>query len=243
MGRAPLGSIININFRPYPSESFYFPVRNCEWHTIAGGSKMEPTIAVGAQVSVRNTLCTVRFVGPTSFAEGEWVGVEFPTACGRNDGSVEGQHYFRCAPKHGLFVKKSQVQHASEANARIERDAPERHVGAWTAMEQVLEAESIAAASRGDHILQHLESLYPQSDGVGGGGGKGAAVAVARPQARPQAWVSQLVGAGGLWAYRQAQQAGESSAARREQQRAGRAILRPVLALAAATTGRGMTKS
>lgn len=185
MGRAPLGSIININFRPYPSESFYFPVRNCEWHTIAGGSKMEPTIAVGAQVSVRNTLCTVRFVGPTSFAEGEWVGVEFPTACGRNDGSVEGQHYFRCAPKHGLFVKKSQVQHASEANARIERDAPERHVGAWTAMEQVLEAESIAAASRGDHILQHLESLYPQSDGVGGGGGKGGGGGSGAPASSP----------------------------------------------------------
>jgi protein phosphatase len=138
---------------------------------------MDNLCQVGTEVCVRGTLCTVRFVGSTYFAEGEWVGVEFPIACGRNDGSVEGERYFDCEPRHGLFVRPAQVQPASEANERVERDTPELHVGAWAAMEQVLEAESLEAGAQGDRVLEHLENLYPEvaaessSPAPGGRGG------------------------------------------------------------------------
>lgn len=48
---------------------------------------------------------TVRFVGSTQFAEGEWIGVELLEPEGRNDGSVQGVRYFECKDNFGLFCK------------------------------------------------------------------------------------------------------------------------------------------
>ena len=118
--------------------------------------------SVGEQVSVHQSPCSVRYVGPTHFADGTWIGVEFTTSCGRNDGSVEGTRYFECRPRCGLFVRAQQVLPASEAAARIERDVPEEHVRAWATMENVLEAEAIQAGLDGDRVLQHLQSLHPK---------------------------------------------------------------------------------
>lgn len=53
---------------------------------------------------------TVRFVGPTTFAAGVWVGVDLDSAAGKNDGTVAGRRYFECAPEHGLFVKGDVVE-------------------------------------------------------------------------------------------------------------------------------------
>ena len=46
--------------------------------------------------------------------------VEFATACGRNDGSVEGGRYFECRPRHGLFVRAENVSPASAAHEQVE---------------------------------------------------------------------------------------------------------------------------
>ena len=49
----------------------------------------------------------MRFEGATSFAAGEWVGVELDEPLGKNDGAVQGVRYFSCREKHGIFCKAS----------------------------------------------------------------------------------------------------------------------------------------
>ncbi|CAJ1351818.1 unnamed protein product [Effrenium voratum] len=48
---------------------------------------------------------TVRFVGPTNFSEGEWIGIVLDKPVGKNDGKVKGKQYFDCPPNHGLFMR------------------------------------------------------------------------------------------------------------------------------------------
>ncbi|KAM6464922.1 kinesin-like protein KIF13B isoform 2-T2 [Liasis olivaceus] len=60
-----------------------------------------------------NKMGTVRYVGPTDFQEGTWVGVELDLPSGKNDGSIEGRQYFKCNPGYGLLVKPSRVRRAT----------------------------------------------------------------------------------------------------------------------------------
>lgn len=52
---------------------------------------------------------TLRFMGPTEFATGQWAGVELDDPVGKNDGSVAGKKYFRCMNRHGLFAPLHKV--------------------------------------------------------------------------------------------------------------------------------------
>ncbi|KAF2197922.1 hypothetical protein GQ43DRAFT_466029 [Delitschia confertaspora ATCC 74209] len=51
----------------------------------------------------------IRFIGSIHVAEGEFIGVELYAPGGKNDGSVQGERYFSCAPGHGLFVRASGI--------------------------------------------------------------------------------------------------------------------------------------
>eukprot|EP00042_Codosiga_hollandica_P020763 m.69051 g.69051 ORF g.69051 m.69051 type:complete len:496 (+) comp50031_c0_seq1:561-2048(+) len=65
---------------------------------------------VGAKVSLGPGMDgIIRFVGTTKFAPGLWFGVELSLANGRNDGSVGGVTYFRCAKNHGTFTQISRL--------------------------------------------------------------------------------------------------------------------------------------
>ncbi|KFO78322.1 Kinesin-like KIF13B, partial [Cuculus canorus] len=64
-------------------------------------------VTVGA-----NKTGVVRYIGPTDFQEGTWVGVELDLPSGKNDGSIGGKQYFRCNPGYGLLVKPSRVKKA-----------------------------------------------------------------------------------------------------------------------------------
>ncbi|OCH96305.1 hypothetical protein OBBRIDRAFT_787380 [Obba rivulosa] len=72
-------------------------------------------IPVGARCEVESTeedfhkRGTVKFVGPTKFAKGVWVGVEYDEPIGKNDGSVQGERYFTCLPSHGVFVRPDRL--------------------------------------------------------------------------------------------------------------------------------------
>ncbi|RHY72734.1 hypothetical protein DYB38_008933 [Aphanomyces astaci] len=69
-------------------------------------------VAIGSRVLVSGGKKGVlRFMGPTDFAKGDWVGVELDCPEeGKTDGSVNGVRYFTCQPLHGLFTKKTQLQ-------------------------------------------------------------------------------------------------------------------------------------
>ncbi|KAG7390959.1 hypothetical protein PHYPSEUDO_006094 [Phytophthora pseudosyringae] len=68
-------------------------------------------LEVGARVAFgAGKTGTVRFIGETDFASGEWVGIELERPEGKNSGELNGRVYFTCAPNHGLFVKKSMVR-------------------------------------------------------------------------------------------------------------------------------------
>ncbi|NXA54008.1 KI13B protein, partial [Nothocercus julius] len=70
-------------------------------------------VTVGA-----NKTGIVRYVGPTDFQEGTWVGVELDLPSGKNDGSIGGKQYFRCNPGYGLLVKPGRVKKAPGAARR-----------------------------------------------------------------------------------------------------------------------------
>ncbi|MCJ1250640.1 hypothetical protein MMC30_007868 [Trapelia coarctata] len=61
---------------------------------------------VGQTVELQDgRIATVRFVGNTHFAAGDWIGVELDDTSGKNDGSVQGQRYFDCEPGRGMFLR------------------------------------------------------------------------------------------------------------------------------------------
>lgn len=64
-------------------------------------------VIVGESVMVRPySYCgVIAYVGGTEFAGGTWIGVELDAPTGKNDGAVNGQRYFTCRPKCGIFVK------------------------------------------------------------------------------------------------------------------------------------------
>ncbi|KAF6024682.1 CLIP2 [Bugula neritina] len=75
-------------------------------------------IKVGERVVVNGTkVGTLRFLGTTDFAAGEWAGVELVDAIGKNDGSVGGKRYFECKPLYGLFAPVHKVTRESVAQA------------------------------------------------------------------------------------------------------------------------------
>ncbi|KAL2811042.1 dynein associated protein-domain-containing protein [Aspergillus granulosus] len=81
-------------------------------------------LSVGCVVTLNDgRQATVRFVGSTRFATGDWVGVELEDGDGKNDGSVQGERYFDCEPGYGMFVRPSIITAIVERPARIAKPA------------------------------------------------------------------------------------------------------------------------
>lgn len=72
----------------------------------------EKNLKVGARVELtgKDLLGTVAYVGMTSFAVGKWVGVVLDEPKGKNSGSIKGQQYFQCAENCGMFVRPTQLR-------------------------------------------------------------------------------------------------------------------------------------
>ncbi|XP_029352693.1 kinesin-like protein KIF13B isoform X2 [Echeneis naucrates] len=78
-------------------------------------------VTVGA-----NKSGTVRYVGPTDFAKGTWVGVELEVPAGKNDGSVGGKHYFHCNPGYGVLVRPDRVTRGGAKRRRQQHQQKRR---------------------------------------------------------------------------------------------------------------------
>jgi dynactin complex subunit len=70
----------------------------------------EEEIKVGQKVVILGKRKgTVRFIGPTAFGQGEWVGIELDKPTGTHDGLANGHRYFTCPPGHGVYVQRQGV--------------------------------------------------------------------------------------------------------------------------------------
>ncbi|CAJ0565348.1 unnamed protein product, partial [Mesorhabditis spiculigera] len=47
----------------------------------------------------------IKFIGKTSFAPGQWIGIQLDDDCGRHNGTVLGVRYFSARPGRGIFIK------------------------------------------------------------------------------------------------------------------------------------------
>ncbi|KAI9804217.1 MAG: hypothetical protein M1825_001619 [Sarcosagium campestre] len=80
-------------------------------------------LGVGQKVKLQDgRIATVRYVGSAHFANGDWIGVELGDASGKNDGSVQGETYFECAPGHGMFVRPTVVTLLSPRQSLISKE-------------------------------------------------------------------------------------------------------------------------
>ncbi|XP_056002000.1 CAP-Gly domain-containing linker protein 2-like isoform X44 [Ostrea edulis] len=74
-------------------------------------------LKVGDRVLVSGTKTgTLRYVGSTDFAKGDWAGVELDEKQGKNDGAVSGKRYFECRPMFGLFAPVHKVTRLTSGN-------------------------------------------------------------------------------------------------------------------------------
>ncbi|XP_050554850.1 kinesin-like protein KIF13A isoform X4 [Spodoptera frugiperda] len=86
---------------------------------------LQPWMCVGESVQLRLSSSTgvIAYAGPTHFAGGTWIGIELDAPTGKNDGSVGGQRYFECRPRHGIFVRPDKIVHDRRGrSARAFRD-------------------------------------------------------------------------------------------------------------------------
>ncbi|XP_070705026.1 kinesin-like protein KIF13B [Pempheris klunzingeri] len=110
-----LGSGLNLSV---PAESLEI-ISDCEEGDAAASAVLPDWLKEGEFVTVgTNKSGTVRYVGPTDFAKGTWVGVELEAPAGKNDGSVGGKYYFHCNPGYGVLVRPDRVSRGGAKRRR-----------------------------------------------------------------------------------------------------------------------------
>ncbi|XP_068837528.1 CAP-Gly domain-containing linker protein 4 [Capricornis sumatraensis] len=89
------------------------PPLHRSWSSSSTAGSLEGSVKLheGSQVLLTSSseMATVRYVGPTDFAPGIWLGLELRSPKGKNDGAVGDKRYFTCKPSHGVLVRPSRV--------------------------------------------------------------------------------------------------------------------------------------
>ncbi|XP_071996071.1 CAP-Gly domain-containing linker protein 4 isoform X2 [Engystomops pustulosus] len=89
------------------------PVLRRSWSSTSSTSTTDGGVKLhkGSQVLLTssNEIAVIRYIGPTDFAPGVWLGLELRAAKGKNDGSVGDKRYFHCKQNHGILVRPGRV--------------------------------------------------------------------------------------------------------------------------------------
>lgn len=108
---------------------------------------------------------TIRFCGSTEFAPGTWYGVELDRPGGKNDGMVNGQRYFQCKPKHGVFAPPSRLQRYTDLHGS--RDSLDSISGVISEKQRRLSAGSSGSQqSLSNTSARKPHSTRPKSSGT-----------------------------------------------------------------------------
>ncbi|XP_067901597.1 kinesin-like protein KIF13B isoform X2 [Heterodontus francisci] len=115
----------------------------------------------GEYVSIgTNKTGTVRYIGPTGFADGIWIGIELDVPAGKNDGSVGGKQYFRCNPGYGVLVRPNRV-------AKATGSAKRRSTGLRIQLAAASENRRSGSFSKSNPNLSAVTALAKSEGGVG----------------------------------------------------------------------------
>ncbi|XP_048457335.1 kinesin-like protein KIF13B [Rhincodon typus] len=115
----------------------------------------------GEYVSIgTNKTGTVRYIGPTEFADGIWIGIELSVPAGKNDGSVCGKQYFRCNPGYGVLVRPNRV-------AKATGSAKRRSTGLRTQLAANSENRRSGNFSKSNPNLSALTAMAKSEGGMG----------------------------------------------------------------------------
>ncbi|KAB8346370.1 hypothetical protein FH972_023412 [Carpinus fangiana] len=111
---------------------------------------------------------TVRFTGQTSFAAGDWIGVELDDASGKNDGSVQGQRFFDCEQGHGMFLRPTGVgriieQPATKPKPTAKPSAPSTTAKARTAAGRPSISSAVSRPGGVDPAAKRRETMNAAS--------------------------------------------------------------------------------
>ena len=80
-----------------PKSSGIIPSSRASTCSVSSVSPKYPKLKVGDRITVSSLsglkTGTLRYIGETEFAKGEWAGIELDEPTGKNDGSVSGKKY------------------------------------------------------------------------------------------------------------------------------------------------------
>lgn len=136
-----------------------------------------------------NRIGICAYIGKTKFADGVWVGVKFEKPIGKNDGSVSGKTYFKCAKFHGSFVRPEHVtlvEKKGDGGGGLDSSTPLRE-----------SSDSNGAKSYGRRSTPgsvQVKPMLPEKPkgGMSGGGGATASPQLMRENQDLRARVAQL---------------------------------------------------
>ena len=92
--------------------------------------EVEVCLKVGDIVLISGQECgTIKFLGKTHFKPGIWAGIDLFTPVGLHNGTVDGEQYFSCSPKHGVFAPLWKLEYVkSEDNEPVATKRKKRYV-------------------------------------------------------------------------------------------------------------------
>jgi dynactin complex subunit len=87
-------------------------------------SSHEQQLQVGAKVGIKSRpgeRGTIKYRGEIRGKPGLFFGIALNKATGKNDGTLDGEEYFRCSPNHGTFVRAPNLKLVTPAPSHADR--------------------------------------------------------------------------------------------------------------------------